>query len=206
MYGSRAQDRSVVEAGKGGAKVEGSGARSGAVGLDPPVGERDRVRGAPDAPLTLVEYGDYDCPYTVRAHAVVRGLRRRFGDRLRFVFRAFPLTRIHAHAQAAAEAAEAAAAQGRFWEMHDRLFEARRRLEDADLRGYAEEVGLDVERFRSEAEEHAYAGRVREDLRSGLRSGVRGTPTFFINGIRHEGPNDFETLLAALENAGEVEG
>jgi protein-disulfide isomerase len=186
--------------------VEGSGARSGAVELDPPVGERDRVRGAPDAPLTLVEYGDYDCPYTVRAHAVVRGLRRRLGDRLRFVFRAFPLTRIHAHAQAAAEAAEAAAAQGRFWEMHDRLFEARRRLEDADLRGYAKEIGLDVERFRRETEEHAHAGRVREDLRSGLRSGVRGTPTFFINGIRHDGPNDFETLLAALENAGEAEG
>ena len=186
--------------------MEGSGARSSAVELDPPVGERDRVRGAPDAPLTLVEYGDYDCPYTVRAHAVVRGLRRRLGDRLRFVFRAFPLTRIHAHAQAAAEAAEAAAAQGRFWEMHDRLFEARRKLEDADLRGYAEEIGLDVERFWRETEEHDHAGRVREDLRSGLRSGVRGTPTFFINGIRHDGPNDFETLLAALENAGEVEG
>ena len=186
--------------------MEGSGARTGAVELAPPVGERDRVRGAADAPLTLVEYGDYDCPYTVRAHAVVRGLRRRLGDRLRFVFRAFPLTRIHAHAQAAAEAAEAAAAQGRFWEMHDRLFEVRRRLEDADLRGYAEEVGLDVRRFRREMEEHAHADRVREDLRSGLRSGVRGTPTFFINGIRHDGPNDFESLLAALEYAGEVEG
>ncbi len=95
---------------------------SGAIELDPSVGDRDRVRGAADAPLTLVEYGDYDCPYTVRAHAVVRGLRRRLGDRLRFVFRAFPLTRIHAHAQAAAEAAEAAAAQGRFWEMHDLLY------------------------------------------------------------------------------------
>jgi protein-disulfide isomerase len=185
--------------------VEGSGARSGAVELVPPVGERDRVRGVADAPLTLVEYGDYDCPYTVRAHAVVRGLRRRLGDRLRFVFRAFPLTRIHAHAQAAAEAAEAAAAQGHFWEMHDRLFEAHRRLEDADLRGYAEEIGLDVGRFRKETEEHAHAGRVREDLRSGLRSGVRGTPTFYINGIRHDGPNDFESLLAALEAAGEVE-
>jgi predicted DsbA family dithiol-disulfide isomerase len=90
--------------------------------------------------------------------------------------------------------------------MHDRLFDAHRRLEDADLRAYAEEVGLDVGRFRREMEEHAHAGRVREDLRSGLRSGVRGTPTFFINGIRHDAPNDFETLLAALEAAGEVEG
>ena len=179
---------------------------SGAIELDPSVGDRDRVRGAADAPLTLVEYGDYDCPYTVRAHAVVRGLRQRLGNRLRFVFRVFPLTRIHVHAQAAAEAAEAAAAQGQFWEMHDRLFDAHRRLEDADLRAYAEEVGLDVARFRREMEEHAHAGRVREDLRSGLRSGVRGTPTFFINGIRHDAPNDFETLLAALDAAGEVEG
>jgi protein-disulfide isomerase len=174
--------------------------------LVPPVGERNRVRGPQDAPVTLVEFGDYDCPYTVRAHAVVGGLRRRLGDRLRFVFRAFPLTRIHAHAQAAAEAAEAAAAQGRFWEMHDRLFEAHRRLEKADLKRYAGEVGLDVERFERETEEHAHAGRVREDLRSGLRSGVRGTPTFFINGVRHDGSHNFEALLAALEAAGEAKG
>jgi protein-disulfide isomerase len=174
--------------------------------LVPPVGETDRVRGPQDAPVTLVEFGDYDCPYTVRAHAVVRGLRRRLGDGLCFVFRAFPLTRIHAHAQAAAEAAEAAAAQGRFWEMHDRLFEAHRRLEDADLKRYAGEVGLDGERFERETEEHAHAGRVREDLRSGLRSGVRGTPTFFINGVRHDGSHDFETLLAALEAAGRGRG
>src|SRR5918993_6005186 len=127
------------------------------------------------------------------------GLRRRLGDRLRFVFRVFPLTRIHAHAQAAAEAAEAAAAQGQFWEMHDRLFEAHRKLEDADLRRYAEEVGLDIERFEKEMEDHTHAARVREDLKSGLSSGVPGTPTFFINGVRHDGPNDFETLLAALE-------
>lgn len=186
--------------------MEGSGARSGAVELVPPVGERDRVRGARDAPLTLVEFGDYDCPYTVRAHAVVRGLRQRLGDQLRFVFRVFPLTRIHARAQAAAEAAEAAAVQGRFWEMHDRLFEARRRLEDADLRGYAEEIGLDVGRFGREMEAHLHAGRVREDLRSALRSRVRATPTYFINGQRHDGPNDFETLLAQLEAAGEVRG
>jgi protein-disulfide isomerase len=166
--------------------------------LIPPVGERDRVRGSREAPVTLVEFGDYDCPYTVRADAVVRGLRRRLGDRLRFAFRAFPLTRIHAHAQAAA--------QDHFWEMHDRLFEAHRRLEDADLERYAAEVGLDVERFEKEMEEHAHAGRVREHLRSGLRSGVRGTPTFFINGARHDGARDFETLLAALEAAREARG
>jgi len=147
--------------------------------------------------------GDYDCPYTVRAFSVVRGLRQRLGGRLRFVLRAFPLTRIHAHAQAAAqaaaEAAEAAAAQGQFWEMHDRLFESHRKLEDADLRHYAEEVGLDIKRFEKEMEDHTHAARVREDLKSGLSSGVPGTPTFFLNGVRHDGLNDFETLLAALE-------
>ncbi len=173
-------------------------------GLVPPVNDGDRVRGPRDAALTLVEFGDYDCPYTVRAYFVVRGLRRRLGDRLRFVFRAFPLTRIHAHAQAAAEAAEAAAAQGRFWEMHDRLFEARRRLESTDLERYAAEIGLEVERFEREVEEHTHARRVREDLRSGLRSGVRGTPTFFIDGVRHDGSSNFETLLAALEAAEEA--
>ena len=121
------------------------------------------------------------------------------GDRLRFVFRVFPLTRIHDHAQAAAEAA---AAQGRFWEMHDRLFEAHRRLGEEDLLRYAEEIRLDVRRFGREMAEHAHAGRVRRDLESGLLSGVPGTPTFFINGVRHDGSHDFETLLAALEGAG----
>ena len=175
-------------------------ARPDGVELVPPVGDRDRVRGSWDAPVTLVEFGDYDCPYTVRAFSVVRGLRRRLGSRLRFVFRVFPLTRIHAHAQAAAEAAEAAAAQGRFWEMHDRPFEAHRKLEDTDLRHYAQEVGLDIQRFEKGMEDHTHAARVREDLKSGLSSGVRGTPTFFINGVRHDGgANDFETLLAALE-------
>ena len=147
-------------------------ARPDGVELVPPVGDRDRVRGPWEAPVTLVEFGDYDCPYTVRAFSVVRGLRQRLGGRLRFVLRAFPLTRIHAHAQAAAqaaaEAAEAAAAQGRFWEMHDRLFESHRKLEDANLRHYAEEVGLDIERFEKEMEDHTHAARVREDLKSGL--------------------------------------
>lgn len=166
-----------------------------------PVGERDRVRGPENAPATLVEYGDYDCPYTVRAFFVVRGLRERLGDRLRFVFRVFPLTQIHEHAQAAAEAAEAAAGQGRFWEMHDRLFEARRRLEEEDLLRYAGEVGLDVGRFERELDEHAYAERVGEQLRGGLESGVSGTPTFFINGIRHDGPYDLVSLRNAVENA-----
>ncbi len=174
---------------------------SGGGDLTPPVGGRDRVRGPADAAVTLVEFGDYDCPYTVRAYSVVRGLRRRLGDRMRFVYRAFPLTQIHEHAQSAAEAAEAAAAQGKFWEMHDRLFEAHRSLEDEDLRRYAAEVGLDARRFDEEMSGHAHADRVREDLKSGLASGVPGTPAFFINGVRHRGSFDLETLLAAMEDA-----
>ena len=173
--------------------------RSEGVRLSPPVGEGDRVRGPADSPVTLVEFGDYDCPHTVRAYSVVRGLRGRLGDRLRFAFRAFPLTELHEHAQVAAEAAEASAAQGRFWEMHDRLFEAHRRLANEDLLRYADEVGLDLERFRRETDEHVYAGKVRENLLSGLRSEVRGTPTFFINGVRHDGSYDFETLLTKMD-------
>ena len=160
------------------------------------------MRGPSGATVTLVEFGDYDCPYTVRAYSVVRGLRRRLGDRMRFVFRAFPLMEIHAHARwSAAEAAEAAAAQGKFWGMHGRLFEARRRLEHEDLLRYAAEVGLDTRRFDREMAEHAHAGRVREDLESGLASGVPGTPTFFINGAIHRDSHDLETLLAAMEDA-----
>ncbi len=176
-------------------------ARPGGVELVPPVGDRDRVRGSWDAPVTLVEFGDYDCPYTVRAFSVVRGLRQRLGGRLRFVFRVFPLTRIHAHAQAAAEAAEAAAAQGKFWEMHDQLFEHQRRLDDRALARYAEVINLDVRRFEAELRSHRYAERVRRDVESGRRSGVRGTPTFFLNGARYGDAVDLDALRAALEDA-----
>jgi protein-disulfide isomerase len=123
------------------------------------------------------------------------------GERLRFVFRNFPITTSHAHAEQAAEAAEAADHQGRFWPMHDLLFENQRRLRDQDLHGYAEQAGLDLERFDSELAEHAHAARVREDFMSGVRSGVNGTPTFFINGVRHDGSYEVEELLAALEEA-----
>jgi protein-disulfide isomerase len=155
-----------------------------------PVGERDHVRGPAEAPVTLVEYGDFECPYTRRARPVVRRLGQDFGDRLLLVFRNFPLSRIHPHAQAAAEAAEAAAAQGRYWEMHDLLLENQRHLEDEYLKRYAQQLGLDTERFERELAQHAHARRVREDLRGGLKSRVRGAPTFFVNGLRHDGPND----------------
>ncbi len=175
------------------------------VQLVPPVGENDHIRGSADAPITLVEYGDYDCPYAVKAYSVVNDLRERLGDQMRFVYRAYPLTEMHDHAQAAAEAAEAAAAQGKFWEMHDKLFEANRKLEAEDLRRYAEEAGLDLPRFERETAEHAYAGRVREGMESALASEVQETPTFFINGVRHDGSDDLETLLAAMKDKpGEV--
>ena len=176
--------------------------RSERARLAVPVGERDHVRGLPSAEVTLVEYGDFECPYTKLARPGVRRLRQDFGDRLLFAFRAFPLTRIRPHAQAAVpEAAEAASAQIRYWEMHDLLFDNQWHLEDEDLSRYAQRLGLDLERFDRELAEHAHAPRVREDLRGGLESGVRGTPTFFVSGLRHDGPNDLATLRTAVEEA-----
>ena len=164
--------------------------------------DRDHVQGRPDAAVTLVEYGDYECPYCGAAYPIVKQIQRQMVDRLRFVFRNFPITTSHPHAEVAAEAAEAAGAQGRFWEMHDRLFENQRHLAASDLRSHAAVFGLDLERFADELARHVYADRVREDFMSGVRSGVNGTPTFFINGMRHDGSFDYETLLDALERAG----
>jgi protein-disulfide isomerase len=163
--------------------------------------DRDHIQGPADAPVTLVEYGDYECPYCGAAYPIVKEVQARMGERLRFVFRNFPITTSHPHAEQAAEAAEAAEAQERFWEMHDVLYENQRHLEDENLRAYAEQLGLDVERFGNELAEHVHAPRVREDFMSGVRSGVNGTPTFFINGARHDDSYELETLLAALERA-----
>jgi len=163
--------------------------------------DRDHIQGLPDAAVTLVEYGDYECPYCGAAYPIVKELQARMGDRLRFVFRNFPISTSHPHAEQAAEAAEAAAAQGRFWEMHDLLYENQRRLGDQDLHAYAEQLGIDVGRFDKDLAEHVHAPRVREDFMSGVRSGVNGTPSFYVNGARHDDSYDFETLLAALERA-----
>ena len=171
------------------------------VRLDPPVGDRDHVRGPATAPVTLVEYGDYECPYCGRAHPVVGELRERLGDRLRFVFRHFPLDSVHPRARHAAEAAEAAGAQDRFWEMHDLLYQNQEDLGDEALRRYASELGLVLERFEKDLVERRHAARVREDRLGGERSGVDGTPAFFVNGARHEGNLDLESLLAAVEGA-----
>ena len=162
---------------------------------------RDHIQGPTEAAVTLVEYGDYECPYCGAAYPIIKEVQSRMGERLRFVFRNFPITTSHPHAEQAAETAEAAAAQGRFWQMHDLLYENQRRLRDPDLRDYAERLSLDVERFDKELAEHVHAARVREDFMSGVRSGVNGTPTFYINGARHDDSYDVETMLAALERA-----
>jgi protein-disulfide isomerase len=169
--------------------------------LSVPVHERDHSQGPGDAPVTLVEYGDYECPHCGRAYPIVKEIQKRLGSRLRFVFRNFPLAELHPHAQHAAEAAEAAAVQGKFWEMHDAIFEHQRALDDRHLVDYAAVLRIDQERFQRELSSHTYAGRVREDFLSGIRSGVNGTPTFFINGVRYDDSWDSETLEHALRAA-----
>ena len=167
--------------------------------LTPPAGERDHIQGPPTASVTLVEYGDYQCSYCGAAYPVVKDLQARLGDRLRFVFRNFPIATMHPYAEHAAEAAEAAGAQGKFWEMHDALYENQDALADNDLVQLAVTLGLDAARVASELTEHTHAARVHEDFMSGARSGVNGTPTFFINGLRHDAEIDLETMLAAVE-------
>ncbi len=169
--------------------------------LNPLVSERDHVQGPAGAKLTLVEYGDYECPHCGRAYPIVKAVQKRLGTQLRFVFRNFPLSNAHPNAEAAAEAAEAAAAQEKFWEMHDLLFEHQDALERQDLLRYAADLGLDVKRFASELAGGVHRSRVQEDFRSGVRSGGNGTPTFFINGARFDGAWDEAGLLAALETA-----
>lgn len=168
------------------------------VRLQLPVGGRDHVRGRADAPLTLVEYADFECPASRLAYPIVKDLRSRLDERLRFVFRHFPLTEVHPHAQHAAEAAEEAAAQGRFWPIHDRLFEEPGPLDAPQLRQCARVLGLDTAAFEQALATHRHAGRLREDVLSGMRSGVSGTPTFFINDARYEGPLEVDALLDAL--------
>ena len=174
---------------------------SGTAKLTPLVSQHDHQQGPETAPVTLVEYGDYECPYCGQAYPIVKEIQRRLGDRLRFVFRNFPLTQSHPHAEHAAEAAEAASAQEKFWQMHDYLFEHQQALDDAHLVHYAVALHLDKEKFEREMSEHTHTNRVREDFLSGVRSGVNGTPTFFINGVRHDDSYELETLLAAIEAA-----
>src|SRR6266516_266399 len=166
-----------------------------------PVSERDHSQGLATAAVTLVQYGDYECPYTRQSTTIVRAIQHQLGEQLRFVFRNFPLTEIHPHALHAALAAEAAAAQGKFWQMHDSIFHHQHTLEDSDLAHFAVAVGMDMQQFARDMAERPYISRIEEDLQSGIRSGVRGTPTFFINGVLYRGSWEHEALLAALQAA-----
>lgn len=167
--------------------------------LAEPVTRRDHVRGPRNAAVTLVEYGDFECPYCGQAHAILRAVEQEMGNHIRLVFRHFPLTNIHPYAEHASEAAEAAGTQGHFWEMHDLLFENQDALADEDLVRYGAELLLDVRRVADEIVSGAYAERIREDIMTGMRSGVEGTPTFFINGARYVGELDIYAMLEALQ-------
>jgi protein-disulfide isomerase len=168
-----------------------------AVPVDP---ERDHIRGPSNAPVTLLEYGDFECPYCGRAEPIIRELLADTGD-VRYVWRHLPLNDVHAKAQQAAEAAEAAAAQGKFWEMHDLLLANQDALSFGDLIEHARRLGLDSEQFADEVRRHVHAGRIATDVESADFSSVSGTPTFFINGHRHYGAYDIETLKAAVRQA-----
>ena len=166
---------------------------------------RDHFQGFADAPVTLVEYGDYECPHCGRAHPIVRAVQQAMGDQLRFVFRNFPLSEMHPHAQHAALASESAGEQGVFWEMHHALFTHQRDLSDTAIKTLATQVGADPEKTISEILMGKHELKVKEDFLSGVRSGVNGTPTFFINGVRFDDSWDEETLLKALQKAAEGE-
>jgi protein-disulfide isomerase len=162
---------------------------------------RDHVRGSNSAPITLLEYGDYESPACSQAHLILKAIQERLRDQVRIVFRHFPLELQHMQAERAAEAGEAAGAQQRFWEMHDLIYSHQGQLSDKHLRYYATVVGLDMEWFNRDMASQAHASRVREDYLSGVRSGVSRTPAFFINGMRHDGELDERSLCAAIEAA-----
>ena len=167
--------------------------------LTVPVGKDDHIQGPAAAPVTLLEYGDYECPYCGAAYPVVKAITRHFGSKLRFVFRNMPLTEMHPHAELAAEAAEAAAAQGKFWEMHDALYEHQSELGPELVRTLAQRLHLDLARFEDDLKSRRFRDHVKRDFMSGVRSGVAGTPTFFINAERYDGALDEKSLTAALQ-------
>ncbi|UKJ76494.1 DsbA family protein [Azospirillum brasilense] len=167
--------------------------------LKMPVTSSDHIQGDAHAPVTLVEYGDYECPYCGAAHPHVQLVQKHYGRQLRFVFRHFPLTEVHPNAQSAAESAEFAGAHGRFWEMHDLLFENQERLGIPLLFAAVRSLGLSETELRDALAEGTYTPKVRDDFLGGVRSGVNGTPAFFINDRRHDGPFDFPHLVAAID-------
>jgi protein-disulfide isomerase len=172
--------------------------------LTVPVRADDHILGPENAPVTLIEYGDFECPYCGQAHPVLQDILEDMGAQIRFVFRHFPLIQIHPNAEKAALAAEAAGEQGRFWEMHDVLYENQTALTDEDLLQYAQDVGLDLAAFDEAVGSPRHLTRIRQDFMSGVRSGVNGTPTFFINGKRHNGSYEYPVLLQAIREAAGV--
>ncbi|MFN2187509.1 MAG: Na+/H+ antiporter NhaA, partial [Candidatus Promineifilaceae bacterium] len=162
------------------------------------VNENDHIQGPDNAPVTLVEYGDYECPHCRQVYTNIRELQERMGKRLRYVYRHLPVSKIHAQATLAAEAAEAAGAQGKFWEMHDML-SGHEELDRSRVVDYAKELDLDMEQFLHDIDEHVYVEKVREDFEGGIRSGVNGTPTFFVNGERYDGAWDLESLIEVVQ-------
>jgi protein-disulfide isomerase len=166
--------------------------------LTPPVSERDHIEGQSGAPLTLVEFGDYQCPYCGEAHAVIKRLQKALGRRLRFIFRNFPLTEIHPYALLAAETAEASALQDKFWQMHNLIFENQQLLEPEVLPAWAHKLGLDMKLFATDLQQGDIIKRIEEDRASGMQSGVSGTPAFFINGTQFDGEADYDSLHKAL--------
>jgi protein-disulfide isomerase len=162
---------------------------------------QDHIQGPDDAPVTLVEYGDYECPHCGRAYPIVKMVQKHFGPRLRFVFRNFPLTELHPHAESAAETAEFAGTKGKFWEMHDAMFENQSHLSEPTLLQLARELKLPADGLSAALQSAQFEPRVQADFGGGVRSGVNGTPTFFINGHRHDAPFDFEDLVAAIDTA-----
>ena len=164
-----------------------------------PVNQDDHILGDPKAPVVLVEYGDYECPYCGQAYPIVKRVQKHFGKRMAFVFRNFPLTEMHPNAEMAAQTAEFAAAQGRFWEMHDSLYENQQMLGPPLFIALAQKLELSVEDLNLALTNGTYASRVKSDFMGGVRSGVNGTPTFFINGDRHDGAFRFDDLVVAIE-------
>ena len=167
--------------------------------LRTPITKSDHVRGPESAPITLVEYGDYECPHCALAHPIVDRVQLYFRRRMRFVFRHFPMNEVHPHAEIAAESAEFAGAAGLFWDMHDALFAHQSRLSLPTIFLIAEQLGLTETALRKALETGRYRNKVRSDFMGGIRSGVNGTPTFFINGVRHDGGYDYASLVAGIQ-------
>jgi protein-disulfide isomerase len=168
--------------------------------LKPPVNAKDHFQGEENAPIELVEYGDYQCPHCGHAHPIIKKIQKKLGEKLKFVFRNFPLAEVHPDATHAAIAAEVASAQDKFWKMHDIIFENQSRLDDVHLVRYAENAGMDVSKFETDFEKPEFAEKVESDFESGIRSGVNGTPSFFVNGEKYSGDWEEQHFLSYLES------